>query len=116
MAKTLAQIRQQIEKLEKEAKSVRAKEVAGVIGRIREAIESYSLTAEDLFGTKVNKASRPKRTAGGALKKVAKKKSAMAKFKDPSSNKTWTGHGKRPGWFVDAVASGKTAEELAIGA
>lgn len=116
MARTLAQIRHQIEKLEKEAESVRAKEVAGVIERIRQAIEFYALTTDDLFGAKVTKAGRLKGTAKDAGKKVAAKKISQAKFKDPNSNKTWTGHGKRPGWFVEAVASGKTPEDLVIGA
>lgn len=114
MARTLAQVRQQIEVLEKEAVSIKTKEIEGVVGRIREAIEFYGLTVEDLFETKAKKLGRPKLTAGVAVKKGAKKKVALAKFKDPASDKTWTGHGKRPGWFVDAIASGKTSEDLAI--
>lgn len=114
MARTLVQIRQQIEKLEQEAKSVKAKEVAGVVGRIREAIDFYGLTAEDLFGTKAKKVGRPKGVAKVAVKSPTNKKPAQAKFKDLNSDKTWTGHGKRPGWFVDAIASGKSAEDMAI--
>ena len=114
MARTLVQIRQQIEKLEQEAESVKTKEIAGVVGRIREAIDFYGLTVEDLFGTKDKKAGRPKGVAGVAVKSGASKKAAVARFKDPNSDKTWTGHGKRPGWFVEAVASGKSSEDLAI--
>ena len=43
MARTLAVIQQQIEKLQKEAEAVKAKEVAGVILRIKVAIASYGL-------------------------------------------------------------------------
>ena len=114
MAKTLTQIRNQIAKLEKEAESVKSKEVAGVVERIRKAIEFYGLTADDLFGANAKKAGRPNGVVGNAVKKAPKKKAALAKYKDPVSAKTWTGHGKRPGWFVQAIAEGKKAEELAI--
>jgi DNA-binding protein H-NS len=118
MALTLVQIREQIEKLEKQAENIKPKEVADVVGRIRVAIEFYGLTAADLFGTKAKKAGRPKGTAGVVVKKAAKKpgkkEEAIAKYADPASGKTWTGHGKRPGWFVEAIAAGKTAEELSV--
>ena len=114
----MVQIRQQIEKLERAAESIRPKEVAEVVSRIRSAIEFYGLTPEDLFGAKAKKAGRPKGTTGVVVKKDAKKagtkKEAVAKYADPASGKTWTGHGKRPGWFVEAIAAGKTAEELSV--
>jgi len=28
---------------------------------------------------------------------------------------TWSGRGRRPQWFVDALSAGKTAEDMAIG-
>ena len=48
MTKTYAQIVKQIEILKQDAEKVRRKEVDGVIGRIREAISVYNLSAEDL--------------------------------------------------------------------
>lgn len=44
---------------------------------------------------------RPSRRASTRL---AKKRavSGTAKYRDPNSNKTWTGHGRRPGWMVGA--------------
>jgi DNA-binding protein H-NS len=118
MTKTYAQLQKQIAKLQQEADAVRAKEVAGVIGRIQEAIEHYGLTAADLFAspparkardTKVAKAVKPARAATG------KKQPAPAKYTD-GQGKTWNGIGKRPGWFVAALAAGKTAKDLEIGA
>lgn len=113
MARTLVQIKQQIESLEKEAERVREKETSDVIARIKQAIDFYDLTQEDLFEVKAKKTGRTKGVIGAAAKKVAKKK-AVAKFKDPASDKTWTGHGKRPGWFLQAIESGKTADDLAV--
>ena len=58
--KTLADIKAEIAKLEKQAAAMKD-EVAGVIGRIKEAIKVYGLTAEDLgLGTKEKAAATPK--------------------------------------------------------
>lgn len=113
MARTLVQIKKQIASLEKEAESVRKRETDGVIARIKIAIDFYGLSQQDLFEAKAKKSGRPKKLAIAATKKVAKKKAA-AKFKDPSSDKTWTGHGKRPAWFVQAIEGGKAAAELSV--
>ena len=40
---------------------------------------------------------------------------AQAKYHHPeNSSLTWTGRGRKPQWFIDALAAGKTAEELAV--
>ncbi len=36
-----------------------------------------------------------------------------AKFKDAAGN-TWTGHGKRPNWFKDALQNGKSPADLMV--
>ena len=106
MAKTLAQINQQIDKLKREAESLKAKEVAGVVERIRSAIEHYGLTAADLFGTQAVRRTRAKPAAG-------KRKPSVIKYRDDKGH-AWTGVGKRPNWFKEAIASGKTAEDLLV--
>jgi len=113
MARTLVQIQQAIESLEKEAERVRDSETAGVVARIKTAIDFYKLTTKDLFGAEAKKVGRPKKVADVAAKRPAKRKAA-AKYKDPASDKTWTGHGKRPGWFVAAIADGIVATDLAV--
>ena len=107
MARTLARIQQEIDKLQQEAEKVKAKEVAGVIERIKAAIAFYSLTPADLFLTR----GRP---PGKAKKAAAKKVPSKAKYRDKETGKTWTGHGKRPGWFVKAIEEGMKAEEMAV--
>lgn len=114
MARTLAQIQQQIEKLQQEAEKVKAKEVAGVIERIKAAIDFYSLTPNDLFVTKGRPLGRPKKASIGTVRKPAKKSATAIKFKDEISGKTWTGHGRRPEWFIQAIESGKTIRDLAV--
>ena len=78
MARTLIQIREQIEKLEKEAERVQANEVAGVIQRIKTAIDFYGLTADDLFGSGAKAATKSKKVA--AKKAPAKKRTVNAAF------------------------------------
>ncbi|MBO9689977.1 MAG: H-NS histone family protein [Mitsuaria chitosanitabida] len=118
MAKSLKQVLSQIEKLQKEADALRAKEISGVVARIREAIDHYGLTPEELFGPGVGtgrarppRAAPVRKTRGGA--KTARAHGAP-KYHD-GNGRTWTGVGKRPTWFKDALAAGKTAEDLLIG-
>ncbi len=111
MARTLVQIKRQIAQLEKEAEQVRMKEVAGVIQRMKTAIDFYGLSADDIFGP------AQKATVEGGNKtavKKPKKRPSPPKYRDPATGKTWTGHGMRPGWFVQAIESGKKAEEMAV--
>ncbi len=93
--KTLASIEKQINKLKAEAAKVRSQEVAGVIGRIQEAIKHYGLTAADLGFGKAGKA------AGKASAKTTTP--GVAKYMDKATGKTWTGRGKPPAWIAKAA-------------
>ena len=43
------------------------------------------------------------------------KKAVAPKYRDPANaTQTWTGRGKQPHWVRDALAAGKTLEQLAI--
>lgn len=87
-----------------------------MIERIKTAIEHYGLTAEDLFSTTKRMGRLPKAEGStpASKVKVAKKKTAsIAKYADDAGH-SWTGHGKRSGWFKAALESGKTADDLLI--
>ena len=118
-ASSLAKIQAQIEKLQKQAEAIRAKEVAEVIARIKDAVEHYAITAEDLglSGRKPRTAKAPKSARVSATKKLRKtaapKKKSVIKYRDDAGH-TWTGHGKRPGWFKAALEGGKKAEDLLV--
>lgn len=115
MAKTLAQIHAEIDRLKKQADALREKEVAGVIARIQDAIAHYDLTPADLFGsTKAPKAGKKAPAAKKSRKPAAAKKTSAPKYRDEATGKTWTGVGKRPTWFKEALAAGKTAADLEI--
>ncbi|WP_235566262.1 H-NS family nucleoid-associated regulatory protein [Methylibium sp. Root1272] len=110
---TLSQLQKQIAKLESQANQIKKKEAGAVIARIKEAIAVYGLTAADLgLSAKGPKAAATKVSRKTAAKKGRKAKAGNIKFKDGDGN-VWTGHGRRPQWFLDAIATGKTPEQLA---
>jgi DNA-binding protein H-NS len=112
MTKTYAQIVKQIEALKQTAEKARRKEADGVIGRIREAIDVYKLTAADLgFGTGAKAA---RKTRGPGKAKAGKNKTpGVPKFRDEAGN-TWVGRGKRPDWLRSALVAGKTLADFAV--
>ena len=130
MAKTYSQLKTEMQRLQKQMEVAKASEVSGVIARIREAIEHYELTPDQLFGEVSGKRTR-RRTGSNELPglnvpKKAKAKSAGAvgqahslgaklpvKFRDDSGN-TWTGRGSTPRWLAQAIASGKAREDFEV--
>jgi DNA-binding protein H-NS len=118
MAKSYEQLRKQIAELQAEAEQVRKKEVGEVIGRIREAIDHYGLSAADLGfrrGTdKADKAPKPGRKKPGRKPGAkAAKPATAALYRDEAGN-TWGGRGKRPKWLHEALASGRKLEDLKV--
>lgn len=118
MAKTLAQLDSEIRRLQAEAEVIRNKERLEVIGRIKEAIGVYGLTAADLGlsgsrrGRKdVGNADVGKKGRAAKTGATGRKKSSVVKYRDDRGN-TWTGHGRRPRWFLDAIAAGRSEAEL----
>jgi DNA-binding protein H-NS len=111
MTKTYAQIQKQIETLQREADKLKRKEVEGVIARIREAIQVYGLTAQDLG---LPSAPRRGRSAGAAKSgRRAGRASTEVRFRDEAGN-TWGGRGPRPRWLREALASGKQLSDFAV--
>jgi len=117
MAKSLQTLLKQIAQLQKQAEALRSREKADVVGRIKEAIAHYGITVDELFGGAPVRATRKRAAAAAATTKArkpaARKPGGAAKYTD-GAGRTWTGVGKRPTWFKDALAAGKAAEDLLI--
>jgi len=121
MATKLQTLLKQISKLQSQADSLRSQEKVGVVARIREAIAHYEIKPDELFGQSKPKRARAAVKASGAVgagkkpRKAAKAASvpSVAKYTD-GTGRTWSGVGKRPNWFKDALAAGKSAEDLLI--
>ena len=115
MAKTYEQLQRQIQALQAEAEKLRRKELGEVIGRIREAITFYGITAEDLGlvapspgkGKAAGRAKPGRKTTKGARPAVAYRN---------QDGQTWGGRGKRPQWLRDALAAGHALDEFRVNA
>lgn len=106
MTQSYSQIVQEIESLKRKAEAARAKEVAGVVQRMKEAIRVYGITAKDLGLNSAAAATAPK-TRG------ARNDAAEPKFADQNGN-TWAGRGPRPAWIKEAMAAGKSLQDFAV--
>ncbi|RZL68636.1 MAG: hypothetical protein EOP77_00640 [Variovorax sp.] len=94
MARTYAQIQEEIAVLQKKAEELKQAEMHGVIERIKLAIQHYGITADQLFDGVASQA------AAGSVK-----------YADGSGN-FWSGRGPRPRWLREALASGVSLETL----
>lgn len=114
--KSYEALQAEIQKLQKEAEAVRAQEVAEVVAKIKAAIAVYGITAKDLgLVAAPGKAKTGPKPAAKAGARARRKPQAgrPAKYRDDAGNE-WVGFGKRPAWFVAALASGKTAKDLLV--
>jgi DNA-binding protein H-NS len=115
--KSLSQVNAQIEKLQQQAQAIKAKELGGVIARIKDAIEHYGLTASDLGLT--GRSGRKRVTEGKpAARKVRKtsnrRNTGVIKFRSADGQHTWTGHGRAPNWYKAALEAGATQDSMLV--
>lgn len=81
---TYAELKAQIQELEKQAEAARQRELAEARSKIQELMQAHGITAADL----------------GRIKGESKPRGAVpVKYKDPVSGKTWTGRGRTPSWL-----------------
>ena len=99
--KSYSTIKAEIAKLERQAEVARKAEIAGVVEKIKKAIAVYGLTATDLgfAGGKTMQAANARQAKTGAK---APAPTGVAKYRDPKTQKTWTGRGRPPAW-IDGV-------------
>ena len=114
----LVNIQSQIEKLQKQASEIKAKEFHKTVQDIREKMQAFGITVRDLQSGKASKkaAARPaakKRAAAGAKKVTGA--SVAAKYRGPQGQ-SWSGRGLTPRWMAALIAQGHTKEEFTIGA
>ena len=57
----------------------------------------------------------PTKPAKAVKAKPAKAVKAKPKYCHPTDKaKTWTGHGRKPAWFAEWIAEGKSADDLLV--
>lgn len=110
----LVEIQSQIEKLQKQATEIKAREFDKTVRDILVMMEAFGITVKDLSvgksrGSKV-KLKKP-RAVGAAKKKTAS--AVPPKYRGPAGE-TWSGRGLTPRWLAALLAQGKTKEEFAV--
>ena len=119
----LIDIQSQIEKLQKQANDIKAKEFAATVQEIQAKMQAFGITLKDLQSTKGAKAGRGKaKSSPGKAPKAAKtpkirKASApvAAKYRGPNGE-TWSGRGLMPKWLSALVAQGQSKESFSVAA
>ncbi len=107
----LIELQSQIDKLQKEAAAIKAKEFDSTVRDILAKMSAFGITVKDL---KPGKAKAGK--AIGTKKATGKKKSGVtlpAKYRGPNGE-TWMGSGLAPRWLKAELAQGKTKEDFAV--
>ena len=91
-----------IARAEQQKKKIHRDRINDVRRKITDMAKAEGYSIEELFG---GRGGGSRRTAG----KVA------AKYRNPANpEQTWTGRGKRPRWFSEALAQGRKESDLAI--
>ena len=94
----------QLNKLISDAQAALAKKQE-VAEKVRKLAQDNGLDISDLMAADKPKKAKAKKSRG----RVA------PKYKNPASgSETWTGRGRQPHWVADALASGKTLDDLLI--
>ncbi|MGF6937089.1 DNA-binding protein H-NS [Paraburkholderia sp. UCT70] len=94
----LESLQAKIQKLQNQADALIAKKSSAVIEKIRELMSTHGLTTADIDADAGGKKRGPKAAAKSAV--VAKP--SAAKYQDPKTGATWSGHGRAPGWIANA--------------
>jgi len=120
----LIDIQSQIEKLQKQAIEIKAKDFHATVQDILLKMQAYGITVKDLQSARPGKPAKAGRgRPAGKLKpalvakpaKAARKLGApvAAKYRGPNGE-TWSGRGLTPKWLASLVAAGQSKESFLI--
>ncbi len=106
----LQKIEKEIQRLQKQAKTLQAKRRGPILISILRSMREYDITPEDIA------AAYNKKTTTKAPRKqeTAAKRPVPAKYRHPETGDTWTGRGKPPRWIASAEAEGKNRADFLI--
>lgn len=95
---TLENIQAKIARLQAEAEVIAKKQSLAAVAKISELMEKHGLTLVDLE-LQLGGSKRGRKTA---VVQTINKRNGAAKYVDPKSGATWTGHGRAPAWIASA--------------
>lgn len=114
----LMELQGQIEKLQKQANDIKAREFDKTVTEIKAQMLAFGITVKDLTSTKTAgkgkgkaaKTTRATKTDSG-VKKIAKP--VEAKYRGPNGE-SWSGRGLMPKWMKALVVEGKSKQDFAV--
>jgi len=117
----LMDIQSQIEKLQKQANEIKAKDFAATVKDIHAKMQAFGITVKDLQAPRSGKAGRPAKAGVAKPAKAPKapklaRKTGMpvaAKFRGPNGE-TRSGRGLTPKWLTSLMAQGHSKESFAV--
>jgi DNA-binding protein H-NS len=96
------QLNELITKAQVRQNELRKEKVSKLREKINALIKAEGFTFDDVFGARAPKSKRAGTTVAPKYRNPA----------DPAQ--TWSGRGKRPGWFNEALKAGKKEKDLLV--
>jgi DNA-binding protein H-NS len=114
----LIDIQGQIQKLQKQADEIKAKEFDRTLKEILAQMGAFGISIKDIQvaakgGNASKKGSLRKKVMKSAGKKSVKGTVVAPKFRGPLGE-SWSGRGLTPRWLSSLVAQGKSKEDFAV--
>ncbi|MEX3937728.1 H-NS family nucleoid-associated regulatory protein [Paraburkholderia phymatum] len=94
---TLEKVQARITKLQAQADALIRSQSSTAIAKIRDLMEKHGLTIADIDAHLGSK-KRGRKPGAAAITKPT----APARYRDPKTGATWTGHGRAPAWIASA--------------
>ncbi|TGP40565.1 H-NS histone family protein [bacterium M00.F.Ca.ET.228.01.1.1] len=94
---TLESLQAKIQKLQAQAEALAARKSNAIIEKIRSLMAEHGLTTADIDAHGGGKKRGPKPGA----KATTKSSGSAAKYRNPKTGATWSGHGRAPGWIAN---------------
>ena len=102
-----SQLNDLIQKAQQRQDELRKEKITTVREKVHALLKAEDLSFEDVFGAGAGAgAARGRRRGTGVV---------APKYRNPADpEQTWSGRGKRPRWFNEALKAGKKEKDLAI--
>ena len=97
----LSELKSKIAELQKEADDIVKNERLAIIKEIKDKIDNYNITVEEL------------QRKGKSAKSASIKSPSVIKYKK-SENEYWVGRGPKPGWVKDVEKNGESIEQYRV--
>jgi DNA-binding protein H-NS len=114
----LMELQGKIEKLQKQANDIKAREFDKTVAQIKAQMLAFGISVRNLTATKTTGKGKDKvaktvraTKAESGVKKTAKP--VEAKYRSPNGE-SWSGRGLMPKWMQALVAEGKSKQDFAI--